>query len=180
MSELPDLLSAHRATLVRFFERKGAYLKRYEAAEDLAQGVHLHALRYADRFEYQGDPQFVSWLLQLARQHLANRIAHWKALKRDAGPMMRITFSGTGVQPAADAIGPSTHASQKEQLNTAALAMDGLPPRDRELVKLMSAGASIADIAAQMDMTETATQRARLRAIDRFRKIYEIVERKRR
>ena len=175
---LEDLLTRHRETLVRYFRRHGAYLRRYEASEDLAQGVHLHAVRHQERFEFQGEPQFVSWLLRLAGQHLADRIAHWKALKRDAGPMARISFSGTGVEPAGSLTGPITFASRKEQLHLATLAMNGLPPRDRELVRLMTDGAGIDTIAERLAVSSAAAQRARLRAMDRFRKIYAIVERK--
>jgi RNA polymerase sigma factor (sigma-70 family) len=175
---LDELLTVHRETLVRYFRKHGAYLRRYEASEDLAQGVHLHAVRHQDRFDYQGEPQFVSWLLHLARQHLADRIAHWKALKRDAGPMMRISFSGTGVEPAGSLTGPITYASRKEQLRLATLAMDGLPPRDREIVALMTDGAGVGTVAERLGVSNAAAQRARLRAMDRFRKIYAIVERK--
>jgi len=176
---LEELLTRHRETLVRYFRRHGAYLRRYEASEDLAQGVHLHAVKHQDQFAYQGEPQFVSWLLRLAHQHLADRVAHWKALKRDAGPMMRISFSGAGVEPAGSLTGPLTYASRKEQLRLATLAMDGLPPRDREIVRLMTDGAGIETVAERLAVSEAAAQRARLRAMDRFRKIYAIVERRR-
>jgi len=175
MTDLADLLTRHRPVLVRYFERNAAYVRRFEGAEDLAQGVHLHAISHRDRFDYQGEKQFVAWLLALARQHLADRVAHWKALKRNAGPMLRITFSGAGVDPKATATGPVTHASRKEQIHLATLAMDGLPPRDRELVRMMSAGAGIDTIASRLKVSPAAAQRARLRAIDRFRKVYALV-----
>lgn len=175
---LEELLTRHRETLVRYFRKHGAYLRRYEASEDLVQGVHLHAVRHRDKFDYRGEPQFVAWLLRLARQHLADRIAHWKALKRDAGPMMRLSFSGTGLEPAGSRTGPITYASRKEQLRLATLAMDGLPPRDREIVSLMTDGAGVATVAERLGVSGAAAQRARLRAMDRFRKIYAIVERK--
>ena len=180
MTELADLLSRHRDTLIRYFEKNAAYLRRFEAPEDLAQGVHLHAIKHRDRFEYQGEKQFIGWLLALARQHLADRIAHWKALKRNAGPMLRITFSGAGVDPPAAATGPVTHASRKEQLHLATLAMDGLPPRDRELLRMMSAGAGIDTVASRLKISGAAAQRARLRAMERFRKVYALVRDRRR
>ena len=178
---LPELLTKHRPVLVRYFERNARSLRRYEAAEDLAQGVHLHAVRHEDRFEYQGEKPFVSWLLHLAQQHLADRIAHWKALKRDAGPMMRITYGAgatAGVNPVSPATGPITHASRQEQLRVAALAMDGLPARDRQLVQMVTSGASIESVAERLRISPAAAQKARLRALDRFRKIYEIVLRR--
>ena len=175
---LATLLDRHRATLVRYFERKGTGLARFESAEDLAQGVHLHAIDHRARFTYQGDEAFVGWLLALARQHLSRRIEHWTALKRDAGPMLRISF-GAGVDPVAQQTGPVTRAERSEQLDLAALAMEGLPPRDRELVRLMTRDVPIAATAERLGMSEAAAQRARLRAVERFRKIYRILERQR-
>ncbi|MHC4550208.1 MAG: sigma factor-like helix-turn-helix DNA-binding protein [Planctomycetota bacterium] len=58
--------------------------------------------------------------------------------------------------------------------------MDGLPPRDRELVRLMTASEDIEEIAARLDLSRTAAQRARLRAMERFQKIVAIMERQRR
>ena len=179
---LSELLGRHRRLLVRHFEKRGASLRRFESAEDLAQGVHLHAVRVEDRFEYQGEGPFVRWLLRLAKQHMADRVEYWTALKRDAGPMLRITYGASttsgGVQPATPDSGPVTRASRHELLDVAARALDGLPPRDRAIVTLLSGGASIADIAAQLEVTQSAAQRARLRAIERFKKIYTIVSRR--
>lgn len=185
MSEptLSELLVRHRDVLRRYFASNASWLRRYEGSEDFAQGVHLHAIRHADRFEYQGEPQFVAWIRKLAHQHLADRVAHWKALKRDAGPMLRITMAdstrGAGVDPAAELTGPVTWASRQEQLRLAARAMDGLPPRDRELVRLMTHGAGIDTVAQRLELSASAAQRARLRAMDRFRKIYAIMMRNR-
>lgn len=175
---LATLLDRHRPRLVRWFERKGRGLARFESPEDLAQGVHLHAIHHEDRFTYQGEEAFVGWLLKLAGQHLARRIEHWTALKRDAGPMLRISFD-RGIDPTARQTGPVTRAEKNEQLDVAALAMEGLPPRDRELVRLLIRDVPIDEIARGLGISKAAAQRARLRAIERFRKIYRILERQR-
>ena len=178
---LTTLLTRHRPRLVRYFESKGGAIRQHESPEDLAQGVHLHALANRDRFEYQGEEAFVGWMLQVARQYLARRVHHWKALKRDAGPMMRITFGADSQSgrrsPVAEGPGPITHASQSEQIELAARAIDGLPPRDREIVRMMSRDLSVREIAQRLSISESAAQKARLRAAERFRKIYTILER---
>jgi len=175
MNSLPELLERHRDLLVRHLARRGGGLLRFETPEDLAQSVHLHAINVADRFAYRGEGAFVRWLLRLAKQHIADRIEYWTALKRDAGPMLRITF---GAEPAGRVTGPVTRASRNEMLEVAATALDGLPPRDREIVRWMSAGASIDDLARQLGIGRAAAQRARLRAVERFKKIFTIVARK--
>ncbi len=173
------MLVRHRARLVRYFARRAQALAPQESPEDLAQGVHLYALQHGNEFEYQGEPAAVGWLLRLARQHHARRIEHWQAMKRDGGRMLRITQAARtgGAQPAAQGPGPLTVAEQSEQLSLAARAMDGLPERDRTLVRLMTRDLSVREIAEQLGMTEAAAQRARLRAMDRFRKIFVILQR---
>jgi RNA polymerase sigma factor (sigma-70 family) len=185
---MTTLLTRHRARLVQYFERKGRAIQRHESAEDLAQGVHLHAIANQHRFEYQGEKAFVGWILKVARQYLTRRVQHWSALKRDAGPIMRITFGidtndgvrlGGAAQPEANGPGPVTHASRAEQLELAARAIDGLPPRDRTIVRMMAGDHSIKEIAEELKISEAAAQKARLRAVERFRKIYTILERTR-
>lgn len=145
--------------------------------------MHLHAIANQERFQYQGDREFVGWMLQVARQYLARRVHHWKALKRDAGPIMRITFGvdtkGGSRDPAARGPGPITHASQTEEIELAARAIDGLPPRDREIMRMMARELSVREIAERLAISEAAAQKARLRATERFRKIYTILERAR-
>ena len=94
---------------------------------------------------------------------------------------MRITFGvdthNGAPAPAADGPGPITHASQSEQIELAARAIDGLPPRDQEIVRMMSRDLSVREIAERLSVSEAAAQKARLRAAERFRKIYTIIER---
>jgi len=49
--------------------------------------------------------------------------------------------------------------------------------RDRELVRLMARDFSVREIATRLGVSEAAAQRARHRAVERFRKIYTILER---
>lgn len=171
-TEFAELLDRHRPRLVRFFRRRAAALRRQESPEDLAQGVHLYALQHGDAFEFRGEPAAVAWLLRLARQHLARRVGHWKAMKRDGGPMLRITLAE---HPTTGRPGPLTAAEQSEQLLLASRAMDGLPERDRELVRLMNQDLPVREIAGRLGLSEAAAQRARLRAMERFRKIFVIL-----
>ena len=183
---LTALLDAHRDELVRHLRRIGAHLSRYEGAEDLAQGVLLHALKVADRFEYQGDAAFTGWIREVARRYVARRTAYWRALKRDAGPLLRVTLadssesgSGSGVNPEARATGPVTFADRRAQVEVALRALDLLPARDRRLVEAVARGLSIAETAEDMGISKAAAQRARLRAQERFRQTFELAMRRR-
>ncbi|HVR72972.1 MAG TPA: sigma-70 family RNA polymerase sigma factor [Planctomycetota bacterium] len=181
---LDALLERHRASLLRAVERRASGLLRFESAEDLVQGIHLRALRVADRLEYRGEKAFYGWLLKVAQQHIADRHEYWSARKRDGGRMLRITACGTfsssktgAVSPAAQGTGASTLASRKEELAIAARAVALLLPRDQELVRYFSEGLSVAETAGRIGISGDAAERARLRALDRFRKTFELLSR---
>ena len=177
-AQLADLLAKHREPLVRFLAKEASGLRRFEDAEDLAQGVHLHALKVADRFEYQGEKPFFGWLFAVARRYIADRNAYWKALKRDAGPLLRVTFGGSGSEPGAAMApparitGPQTFAQRREHLSTAARVISALPERDQVIASMITRDLSIDEIAAELDVSYEAAQRARLRTIERFGKLY--------
>ena len=46
-----------------------------------------------------------------------------------------------------------------------------------ELVRLLARDYSVREVAEELKLSEAAAQRARLRAVERFRKIYTILER---
>ncbi len=179
-SDMAALLLAHRHRLVGFLIKEASGLRRFEDAEDLAQGVHLHALKVAKHFEYRTEKEFISWLFTVARRYIATRNAYWKALKRDAGPMLRVTFGagstpgGAVPAPPARATGPQTFAQRREHLSVAAKAIAALPERDRQIAELVSSGSDIAGIAEALGITYEAAQRARLRTLERFGKLFTI------
>jgi DNA-directed RNA polymerase specialized sigma24 family protein len=104
---LPERLIEHRDTLAQFLRREGAGLLRYESVADLVQGVHLHAIEAAARFEYRGEAELVAWLKQVARQHIADRHRYWQAQKRSAGKLLRITSSDLSSGGAAHGVDPA-------------------------------------------------------------------------
>lgn len=180
------LLAGHDALLLRFMRREAAGLLRYEAAEDLVQGVHARALAEAGRFEFRSVEEFKGWLLTLARRHVADRHDHWSALKRGSGRIVRLTLSGdrTGdaaatPPPADSSPGPSSFAARREQLVLAARALAVLLPRDRQLVQWMSEDVPLAEQAARLGLAYDAAQRAARRALDRFRKAFRLISRPR-
>lgn len=188
MSDAPtleELLVRHRDVLVRYLQRRGSGLLRFEGAEDLAQAVHMKAVNARERFEYRGEQAFIGWICTLGRQHIADRNAYWKAQKRNAGPMLRITYSapdtmggGPGIAPAAEQRGPTTFAGVREQVELAARAIATLPSRDAQIVGLIRQGADVDAVAEALGVSYAAAQRARLRAIERFRKAFELLTRR--
>lgn len=185
MAALTDLLAQHRDALLRFLEKEARGLMRYETADDLAQGVHLHALEVEEHFQYRGEPAFMGWLFTIARQHIARRHAHWSAMKRNAGRLLRVSTGqdsemSAGVDPAASATGPLTFAERRENLRIATDALGTLPERDRNLLLWMSEGLDIKDVAERLEISYDAAQRARHRAMERFRQAFTVLEGQRR
>ncbi len=180
---LEELLVQHQGDMIRRLRRRGAGLLRYESEEDLAQGVHLRALQGADNFEYRGENAFFAFLASLVRAHVSDRHEYWMAARRNGGAMVRVTQVGPrsdpghapGVDPTAGITGPVTFAQRRDQLALAAQAVDVLLPRDQKLVAMIQEGLTIEEIAQALELSYDAAERARLRAIERFKKSYELL-----
>ncbi|MHC4339989.1 MAG: RNA polymerase sigma factor [Planctomycetota bacterium] len=184
MSDLPELLVQFRADLLRFVERHAGSLLRFETTEDLLQGIHLRALEHKGGFQFQGRERFLAWLYKVARNYLGARRVHWNALKRKPAGLFRLTQSvssdpGAIVAPAATATGPSTFADRREQLTIAVKALAVLMPRDQQLVQWSTDGVENAEMAERLGISREAAERARLRALERFRKAHQLLSRKR-
>ncbi len=181
VAKLEGLLLRYRADLERFLERHASGLLRYENAEDLVQGVHARALAEAEAYEHRGEKEFLGWLHTLARRYVADRHDYWSAMKRGSGKVLRLSFSGTASGlaegrplPPGSEPGPSTFASRRELLGFATKALAVLPERDRRLVRWMSEGVDLKVQAERLEISYAAAQRAGLRALERFRKAFEL------
>lgn len=179
---LDDLLARHRRELIPFVQRHGGLALRYEAVDDLIQGVHVRALERRGDFTYAGEKPFFAWLHGLARSHLTDRARYWSALKRRPASLLRLTGSrvsgsdpGAAAEPAVRRTGPSTFASRREQLTLAVKALSVLLPRDRNLVSWQCEGISLHEAAERLAISYDATQRATLRATERFQKAYRLL-----
>jgi RNA polymerase sigma factor (sigma-70 family) len=175
--KLEALLDGHGDTLRRFVRAHGGQLLRRESEEDLVQGIALRALERRQSFK-GGD--FGAWIVTVARSYLADRANYWQALRRKPGALLRLTSGGTGgLDPAATATGPSTLAARREHLKLAVAALAALPPRDRDLVKWTSEDVPLEEQAKRLSLSYDAAKQARLRALDRFRKAFELATRRR-
>ena len=181
MSELPQLLVRYRPDLLRFVERRAGAVLRFEAAEDLVQGIHLRALEFQAKFTYRGREPFLKWMHEVARNHIATRRAHWSALKRRPRALLRLTQAsstdpGGVAEPAGLRTGPSTLAGRLEEASAAVRALDLLLERDRKLIRFACDGLTTAEIAERLEISPSAAERARLRAVERFRKAYRLLQ----
>ena len=177
---LDELLVSQRPRLARMLAREGRALLRYETVDDLVQGVQVRALKARERFAWRGDAEFHAWLAGIARQHVADRLDYWKALRRGSRTVVRLTVSsvagdGSVPAPAAAEKGPATRALRREQLLLITRARALLSPRDQELVRLAADGIALEEQACRLGIGHDAAQRASHRAFERLRKIARVL-----
>ena len=179
---LAELLIQQRDSLLRFVQREGAGLLKFESSEDLVQGIHHRALLTEGQFQYRSEGDFAGWIFTLARAYIADRHEHWSALKRGRGKLLRLTWSGgdsrdPGVAPtpAGSLTGPLTWADRREQLRLAVKVLGALPPRDQQLVRWMSQGLSLEEQAGRLGISREAAQRAAHRSVERYRKAFQLL-----
>lgn len=184
-SSLETALVRHRPRLLAFVRKQAGRLLRFESADDLVQGVILRALSRRASYQHTDDERFLGWLFTVARSHLADRGVHWSALKRQSGRLLRITSDPNATddaravgQPAGAGTGPATFAERREQLLLAVQALSTLLPRDRRLMGWYADGTSIQEQADRLEITYAAAQRAHLRALERFKKAFELLRRR--
>lgn len=183
-NRLEDLLDRHRNALQRIVEKAGSGLLKYESVEDLVQGVCLRAIAGEKHYQFIGEPEFIQWITTLAKQQIADRYQYWTALRRRAGRVLRLAESisvsseGSAATPASSQTGPSTFASRRELAELALRALAALFPKDQEIVKATIDGASVEDIAVKLNISYEAAKKSRQRALERFRKTFEIILKK--
>ena len=179
-------LAAQRETLSGFVRRRaGKLLLRLETAEDLAQGICAHLLERAQSPDSAADEARRAWLFTASERWLSDRRDHWSALKRRGGEVLRLAGGGghdsadldVVRELAASVTGPSTFAIRREQLALAALALDMLLPRDRRVIEGVVAGLDLAEQARALELGRDAMEKARQRALARFRNCFEIARR---
>lgn len=183
-AELLPLLERTRGTLTAYLEREARGLLARESIDDVVQGVHVRALRQAEQLQIRSDGEFFNWLKIVARQHVLDRQKYWSALRRQGGAMLRITAApsstsagGSGIDPAANVTGPATYAMRREMVELAGKAVKTLLPRDQELVRYSTDGMPIEQIASLLGLSYDAAEQARRRAMERFKKAYELLTR---
>jgi RNA polymerase sigma-70 factor (ECF subfamily) len=141
----------------RNFDRVYAFVARRSGsrgeAEDLTAEVFHQALANLGRFEWRGAP-FVAWLLQIARNAVADR---WQRLARERGEPAH----------APDETGSPADADRRAILADLVARL----PRDQQRVVLarLVEQRSIREIAEALGRTEGAIKQLQLRALQSLR-----------
>lgn len=181
--ELARRLAHHRPRLLGFVRSHAGATLRSETADDLVQDIHLKAVSRADEFVFRSEPEFEAWVLRVARGHLADRHDYWTAAKRRPERLLRLTRAeGHGSDPAAvreparDTAGPATRAGRADELARAEKALGLLLPRDADLVRGAADGRTLDEEAERLGITYASAQKARHRALERYRRAFEVLD----
>lgn len=157
------------------------------APSDLVQETMLAAHRDFGKFRGASEREFLGWLRQILINSLHHAIeVHLKAKKRD----LRCEISIEQVSAALDKSvlnfanvladrGPSPSAPARQRERSVALAnqLAKLKPHYRDVIVLRNLqGLPFEEVAARMNRKPTAVRMLWLRAIDKFKEVYEPID----
>ena len=141
----------------RHFDRVYAFIARRAGgraeAEDLTAEVFHHALASLGRFEWRGAP-FIAWLLQIARNALADR---WQRTGREQGI------------PQPEQGEDETRAGVERRAVLAGLLSSLPKDQERVLLERFVEQKSIREIALGLQRTEGAVKQLQFRALESLR-----------
>lgn len=153
------LYERHRKRLFGFLLRQ---LRDHSLAEELFQDVWQRVI--AARADWKPDAAFATWLFRIAHNRLND---HWRASRhRPAAP----ADADERLQALADGHTPEAELSSFEQRRQLQLAMEQLPPEQREVLQLrLELELSLEDI-GEITGVGRETVKSRLRyAMDKLR-----------
>lgn len=162
-------------------------LRRRVAPSDLVQDAMLAAHRDFEKFRGASEREFLGWLRQILINCLHHAVEmHLKAQKRD----LRCEISIEQVSAALDNSvigfdnilvdrGPSPSAPARQRERSVALAdqLAKLKPHYRDVIVLRNLqGLSFEEIAVRMERKPGTVRMMWLRAIDKFKQVYEPID----
>lgn len=157
------LLEKYRAYLRILAEHAiGPVLKKRSDASDIVQQTYLDAVRDIERFRGTTEAEFSGWIKQILLRNIANLVRDNRAAKRDVqrdqhlyGPDGSASISW--FQPQADDPSPSQIVMRGEAAIRLCVVLDGLPPDQREAVRLRHIeGWPLLQIATHLDRSTVA------------------------
>lgn len=172
-------LEDYQALLRRYMQIRARGLLRHESLDDLVQGAWLRAIERADHFDDRGDTSFLAWIRVIARRHIADRHDYWKAARRHATQILRVStdgqpgdHGGREVNPVGPHTGPVSLAIRRERLQRMTQVIGQMEERDREILESGLRGDSNADLAGVLGVSAGAAEIARRRSLDRLRRAF--------
>ena len=152
--------SATRSLLARIQRRMGLELRQDLDPEDVMQETFLRAFRWIDKFHWQGEGSFESWL-----HGIALKIIFHSARERGKWNLLRMTG-----EPPAVGLSPSRGQRRDERFDRLERSLNSLSPEYRQVVRLARIeGLSMAEIAKRMERTPSSVRNLLFRAMKQLR-----------
>ncbi|MCC7010980.1 MAG: sigma-70 family RNA polymerase sigma factor [Planctomycetes bacterium] len=171
-----ELLERHLPGLRSYVKKNiSPALLAKESSSDVVQSVCREVLQGMERFEYQGEAAFRSWLYQAALRKIIDRHRYYKAEKRDAGREMTrpsATMSEADFAVLASSMhSPSRDAVMQEEITRLERAFAKLSSGDQQVIRMVYIeGLSHAQVAERLGMTEVNSRKQLSRALARLSK----------
>jgi len=169
--DLDRLLAEHLDSLRAFVRlRAGAAVRARLGQSDIVQSVCREVLQARERFEYQGDAAFRSWLYTAALRKVVELDRKLHAAKRDVAREHALDAEGGAdaalLQGYATVTTPSLVAMGREGAAKLEEAFDALSEEQREIITLARvAGLSHAELAQQLGKSEENCRQMLRRAL---------------
>jgi RNA polymerase sigma-70 factor (ECF subfamily) len=183
--QLGELLQLYRNYLTLLASTQiNERLRRRVSPSDVVQEAMLAAARDFDKFRGESEREFLSWLRQVLIHTIHHAVeVHLKAQRRDVRREVSIEQVGAALDRSAVKLadeladrGPSPSAPMRQREAAVLLAdqLAKLQPHYREVIVLRNLqGLSFEEVAAKMDRTPGAVRMLWLRAIEKFKQVYE-------
>ncbi|MCA8954819.1 MAG: sigma-70 family RNA polymerase sigma factor [Planctomycetes bacterium] len=171
---LDSLIHRHLEWVKGYVHRRlGNDLRRGGDTQDFVQDAMVQVLEYGPRFELADEDHFRRLLARIVENSLRVKHRHLHRQKRDIGREKEIG-SGTVLSldpPRDQATRPSAHADQNERIAWIRLAMELLPPLEREVLWLREMdGCSFEEIGERIGATPDAARMRFNRALPKLAK----------
>ncbi len=159
-----DLTSPVTRTLsARIQRRIGAELQGILDAEDVIQETFVRAFQSMDKFHWQGEGSFQSWLYGIAFKIILH-----SARERGKWNLLRITR-----EPQAAELSPTHRQRREERFDRLERTLDLLSPEYRRVVQLARIeGLPMAEIARRMKRTPSSVRNLLFRAMKQLRETF--------
>ncbi len=165
-----------KSLLERFLPQLRAYvrlqmgqeLRAKESSVDLVQSACREVLEHLDRFQYKGESNFRHWLFTTALRKVRNRVAYYRAAKREGAQVLDTTSrQDAGLLDAYRTLRtPSQELIAQEEVEHLEAAFAELSPHSQQVVLLSRlVGLSHREIAATLGRTESSTRNLLYRAL---------------
>jgi len=162
-------------------------LRRRMSASDLVQETMLAAHRDFGKFRGSSEREFLAWLRQILLHCLHHAVeTHDKAQRRDVRCEISLDQLGFSLDRSAANFAqaladpgpsPSTPVRQRERAVALADQLAKLRPEYRDVIVLRNLqGLSFDEIAQRMDRKTGAVRMLWLRAIEKFKQVYEPID----